>query len=60
MALAGQSSLEAMAKENLHLKQLVTQTQNETTKNIKRIVNEKQRSLDELKIALTVQHEEEK
>lgn len=49
-----------MAKEILCLKQLVTQTQNELTESVKHAVEEKKRSLDELKITLAVQHEEEK
>ena len=54
MALIGQSSLEAMEKQILNLKQLVVQTQNELTNSIKHTANERQRSFDELKITLTV------
>lgn len=60
MDLIGQSSSEAMQKEILHLKQMVTQTKSEPTESIKRTSDERQRSLNELKIALTMQHEEEK
>ena len=60
MALIGQSSSETMAKEILLFKQLVAQTQNKQTDSIKHTIDERKRSLDELKIALTVQFEEEK
>lgn len=60
MALTERSSSKAMAKEIFCLKQLVAQTQNELTDSIKRTADERQRSLDELKIALTVQVKEEK
>ena len=53
MALVGKSSLVAMEKEILRLKQLVAQSQNELTYSIKRNADE-QRSLDELRIALIV------
>ena len=60
MALAGQSFSEAMSKEILCLKQLVTQTQNELTESVKHATKDRQRSLEELKRALEVKHEEEK
>ena len=60
MALAGQSSSEAMAKEIVCLKQLVTQTQNELTESVKGKIEYKKRILEELKIALEVKHEEGK
>ena len=53
MALIGQSSSEAMEKEIFHLEQLVAQTQNELVDSIKRIVDERKISLDELYISLT-------
>ena len=52
IALIGQSSLEAMAKEIARLKQLTTQDQNELAENINNATKDKQRSLEELRIDL--------
>ena len=60
MALIGQLSSEAMEKEILCLKQLVVQTQNELTDSIKCAADERQITLNELKIALIVQFKGEK
>ena len=51
MALVGQLSLEAMAKEIVRLKKLATQAQNELAKNVKNVTKDKQKSLEELRIA---------
>ena len=60
MALGGQSSSEAMAKENALLKESSTQDQNELSKNMKNATKDKKISLDKLRIALEVRHEQEK
>lgn len=57
MALIGQSSSKAMAKEIFGLKQSATQDQNDLAKNMKNTPKEKQRSLDDMRIALEVRHE---
>ena len=49
-----------MAKEISHLKQSATQAQNELAKNMKNALEDKQRSLDELRIALEARHEQER
>ena len=49
-----------MAKEIIWLKQSVAQLQNELTDNIKQCDDDKERSLNELKVASTMQFEEEK
>ena len=59
MALASQTSTKAMAKEITRLKQSTAQFQAELTKSVKNIVEDKQRSLDELKTTLEVMHEQE-
>lgn len=59
MALVGQTSTEAMAKEITRLIQSTVQFQAELAKTVKTATEEKQRSLDELKTALEVKHEQE-
>lgn len=59
MALADQTSTEAMAKEITRLKQSAIQFQDELEETVKTTAEEKQRSLNELKIALEVKHEQE-
>ena len=56
MALIGQSSMEAMAKEISQLKQSNTQAQNELAENMNNATEDKQRRLDKLRIALEVRH----
>lgn len=60
MTLAGQSSSEAMAKEIARLKQYATQAQNELAEYVKNTSEDKQRILDELRIALDTRHEQER
>ena len=60
MALVGQLSSEAMVKEIVRLKQLVTQMQNELIENVKHASEDNEKSLEELKIALEAKHVEEK
>ena len=59
MALADQTSTEAMAKEIAQLKQSMAQFQAKLAETVKNVAKEKQRSLDELKTALEVKHEQE-
>lgn len=49
-----------MAKEIVCKNKIVTQTQNELTENVKRENEDKERSLEELKVALEAKHDEEK
>ena len=60
MALVGQSSTEAMAKEITRLKQSAAQAQVELAKYTKSTSEYKQRSLNELRVALEARHEQEK
>ena len=60
MALAGKSPTEEMAKEIAWLKQYAAQVQARLVENAKNMSEDKQRSLDELKIALEPKYEHEK
>lgn len=60
MALIGQLSSEAMEKEIVRLKKIVTQTQNELTENVKRANEDKERSLEELNVYMEAKHDEGK
>lgn len=57
MALARKSSTEAMEKEITHLKQSASRVQVELREHAKNTSEDKQRSLDELKIALESRYE---
>ena len=59
LALASQTSKEAMAKEITQLKQYGAQLQAELAEIVKNAADERQRSLDELKMALEAKHEQE-
>jgi ABC-type hemin transport system ATPase subunit len=59
MAFAGQTSTEAMAKKITQLKQSTVQFQAELAETVKTTAEEKHRSLDELRMALEVKHEQE-
>ena len=58
--MAGQSSSKVVAKKITQLKKLVSQLQGELENNAKEGVEDKERSLDELKISMTTKFEEEK
>lgn len=60
MALVGQSSKEAMEKEISCLKQSTTQAQHELAEYMKNTSEDRKMSLDELRVALEVRHEQEK
>ena len=60
ISLVGQSSFEDMAKEIAWFKQSATQCQNELDENMNNVTKDKQKILDELRIALGARHEQEK
>ena len=59
MALSGQTSTEAMEKEIARLKQSPAQFQAELIESARSVLEGKRRSLDKLKIALELKHEQE-